>query len=256
VARRWGSGRVTSAESRMNKDPISNRRRWGSAPLAGISPRRSRRQEGYPDTAASSDCKVPTRGCAATTRQKLPALYGKDRPIDRHRCGECAVRPFRGTAPVRLLRSALEGLWRATRGVLRRVERDGDGSRAQPARGEPVRGACDQQCDGAVGSSAPPISARVEAPLCEVEGSMAASVAFKAFSVILSPRSPFPLASPSLAALPSCQRSWLAARPCWAASRVISRHREAVGKAAGKSKRPRCMRSWSMPPVLRAWPWP
>jgi hypothetical protein len=42
-------------------------------------PRRSRRQEGYPDTAASCDCKVATRGCAATTKQKLTALNGKDR---------------------------------------------------------------------------------------------------------------------------------------------------------------------------------
>ena len=42
-------------------------------------PRRSRRQEGYPETAAISDCKISTRGCAATTKQKLTALHGKDR---------------------------------------------------------------------------------------------------------------------------------------------------------------------------------
>ena len=147
-------------------------------------PRRSRRQEGYPETAAISDCKISTRGCAATTKQKLTALDGKDR------------------------------LWGARGDLVKARAAAGlPGPAQEPARrrGECV---CDLPSD-VCGVECQPISARWE-PLCECRRMDVGSICCieKGVFVTLSPRSPFPLASPSLAALPSCRQFWLAVRPC------------------------------------------
>ena len=86
---------MTPAEPRMNKDPISNRWRLGTAPVAMDQPAALLAAGRRPAHSCSSDCKVSTLGCAATTKSKLNVLDDKGRlwRADwRHLWGVCAAK--------------------------------------------------------------------------------------------------------------------------------------------------------------------